>query len=201
VRDKLGKRQSRWGLVHVGAKHAALCVPTRLCAGDKLVDWNDSFRLFLVSRSPAALAELPPDAAPLVTVANFTVTRGGLEGESRSIAPRCLRILHCSSWRLLPRRAGVLQTVTTHLPGACTMEPVSPKPNSRPAARHGVEKRAARAGGAKGCADRAGEVLKKQSTLQLPVAVVGALRCSRTHTLSNPHPPRSPIQLQGHAHS
>jgi hypothetical protein len=44
------------------------------------VDWNDSFRLFLASRSAAVLSELPPDALPLLTVANFAVTRDGLEG-------------------------------------------------------------------------------------------------------------------------
>jgi hypothetical protein len=49
--------------------------------GDKSVDYHDSFRLFLLSRSPTALSDLPPAAAPLLTVANFEITRDGLEGE------------------------------------------------------------------------------------------------------------------------
>ena len=46
--------------------------------GDKVVDFNEAFRLFLVTRHPAPY--LPPDAQSLVTVANFSVTRTGLEG-------------------------------------------------------------------------------------------------------------------------
>jgi len=47
--------------------------------GDKLVDWHESFRLFLTTRN--AGIRLAPDAAPLVSVANFTTTRSGLEGQ------------------------------------------------------------------------------------------------------------------------
>eukprot|EP01028_Stygiella_incarcerata_P004192 TRINITY_DN1890_c0_g1_i5.p1 TRINITY_DN1890_c0_g1~~TRINITY_DN1890_c0_g1_i5.p1 ORF type:complete len:4092 (-),score=1034.80 TRINITY_DN1890_c0_g1_i5:737-12970(-) len=47
--------------------------------GDKLVDYNDNFRLFLVTRDSEPF--LPPDAESLVCVVNFSVTRSGLEGQ------------------------------------------------------------------------------------------------------------------------
>ncbi|KAK9815706.1 hypothetical protein WJX72_008353 [[Myrmecia] bisecta] len=47
--------------------------------GDKLVDFNDTFRLVLMTRNPAP--HLPPDVVHLITVTNFTVTRSGLEGQ------------------------------------------------------------------------------------------------------------------------
>lgn len=69
------------------------CTPQ---VGDKLVDFNESFRLFLVTRNPAPY--LPPDVQPLLTIANFTITRTGLEGErlclSQYIANRVA--LHCA---------------------------------------------------------------------------------------------------------
>jgi len=47
--------------------------------GDKVMDWNENFRMCVVTRSPSA--ELPPDAAALVVEVNFSVTRSGLEGQ------------------------------------------------------------------------------------------------------------------------
>ena len=47
--------------------------------GDKLVDFSDQFRLYLVTRN--SNIEIPPDASPLVTAVNFSVTRSGLEGQ------------------------------------------------------------------------------------------------------------------------
>ncbi|KAG2486208.1 hypothetical protein HYH03_015170 [Edaphochlamys debaryana] len=47
--------------------------------GDKATDYNDTFRLFLVTRNPDPY--LPPDARSLLAVTNFTVTRSGLEGQ------------------------------------------------------------------------------------------------------------------------
>ncbi|GLI62890.1 cytoplasmic dynein 1b heavy chain [Volvox africanus] len=47
--------------------------------GDKATDFNDTFRLFLVTRNPDPY--LPPDARSLLAVTNFTVTRSGLEGQ------------------------------------------------------------------------------------------------------------------------
>merc|ERR1719162_2112635 len=47
--------------------------------GEKVVDYNENFRLFLVTRNPHP--DLPPDTAALVTEVNFTVTRSGLEGQ------------------------------------------------------------------------------------------------------------------------
>lgn len=52
--------------------------------GDKTVDYNEGFRLFLVTRNPQP--DIPPDAAALVTVVNFTVTKSGLEGQLLGIA-------------------------------------------------------------------------------------------------------------------
>jgi len=47
--------------------------------GDKQIDYNETFRLYLVTRHPDPY--LPPDASSLVSTTNFTVTRSGLEGQ------------------------------------------------------------------------------------------------------------------------
>lgn len=47
--------------------------------GDKIVDYNSEFRLFVTTRNPAP--ELPPDAMAITTVVNFTTTRAGLSGQ------------------------------------------------------------------------------------------------------------------------
>ncbi|CAK4090165.1 unnamed protein product [Aphanomyces euteiches] len=47
--------------------------------GDKDIDYNDNFRMVLVTRNPDP--ELPPDAQAIVNVVNFTVTKSGLEGQ------------------------------------------------------------------------------------------------------------------------
>mmetsp|Transcript_8125 Transcript_8125/g.10764 ORF Transcript_8125/g.10764 Transcript_8125/m.10764 type:complete len:2280 (+) Transcript_8125:2-6841(+) len=47
--------------------------------GDKQLDFNENFRMVLVTRNPNP--DLPPDAAALVTEVNFTVTKSGLEGQ------------------------------------------------------------------------------------------------------------------------
>jgi dynein heavy chain 2 len=52
--------------------------------GDKLVDYNENFRMYLVTRNPTP--DLAPDAASLVIQINFTVTRSGLEGQLLGIA-------------------------------------------------------------------------------------------------------------------
>jgi dynein heavy chain 2, cytosolic len=52
---------------------------TRWQVGDKLVDYNEGFRMVLVTRIPDP--ELPPCAAALLCEVNFTVTRSGLEGQ------------------------------------------------------------------------------------------------------------------------
>jgi dynein heavy chain 2 len=52
--------------------------------GDKVIDYNENFQLFLVTRNPRP--DLPPDAAALVTQINFTVTRSGLEGQLLGLA-------------------------------------------------------------------------------------------------------------------
>ena len=62
----------RRDLIHQGPRYV-------VSVGDKLVDFNEGFRLFLVTRNPEP--DLPPDAAALVAQVNFTVTRSGLEGQ------------------------------------------------------------------------------------------------------------------------
>ncbi|KAJ3590901.1 hypothetical protein NHX12_008849, partial [Muraenolepis orangiensis] len=47
--------------------------------GDKLIDYNEDFRLFLATRNPAPY--IPPDAVSVVTEVNFTTTRAGLRGQ------------------------------------------------------------------------------------------------------------------------
>jgi dynein heavy chain 2 len=64
-------------LMHQGARYV-------VSVGDKVVDYNECFRMFLVTRNP--YPDLPPDAAALVSEINFTVTKGGLEGQLLGVA-------------------------------------------------------------------------------------------------------------------
>ena len=47
--------------------------------GDKTIDYNEEFRLFMTTRNPAP--EIPPDAASVVSEVNFTTTRAGLTSQ------------------------------------------------------------------------------------------------------------------------
>ncbi|XP_071951365.1 cytoplasmic dynein 2 heavy chain 1-like isoform X2 [Antedon mediterranea] len=47
--------------------------------GEKMIDYNEDFRLFLTTRHPNP--EIPPDAASIVSEINFTTTRAGLTGQ------------------------------------------------------------------------------------------------------------------------
>ena len=47
--------------------------------GDKVIDYNEDFCLFLATRNPSPF--IPPDAASVVTEVNFTTTRAGLRGQ------------------------------------------------------------------------------------------------------------------------
>ena len=47
--------------------------------GDKSVDYNDSFVLYLTTRSPQL--EIPPDTASIINLVNFTTTRAGLTSQ------------------------------------------------------------------------------------------------------------------------
>ena len=47
--------------------------------GDKTIDYNEEFRLFMTTRNPSP--EIPPDAASIVSEVNFTTTRAGLTGQ------------------------------------------------------------------------------------------------------------------------
>jgi dynein heavy chain 2, cytosolic len=51
--------------------------------GDKAIDFNENFKLFLCTRNSAI--HLPPHTESLVQVVNFTVTKSGLEGKLLSI--------------------------------------------------------------------------------------------------------------------
>ena len=47
--------------------------------GDKAIDYNESFKLFLTTRNP--LPVIPPDAASIISTVNFTTTRAGLSAQ------------------------------------------------------------------------------------------------------------------------
>lgn len=47
--------------------------------GDKTLDFNENFRLFLATRIPNP--ELPPNVMSILTTVNFTTTRAGLTGQ------------------------------------------------------------------------------------------------------------------------
>jgi len=49
--------------------------------GDKTIDYNQEFRLFLATRNPSP--EIPADAASVITEVNFTTTRAGLTSQVR----------------------------------------------------------------------------------------------------------------------
>jgi len=51
--------------------------------GEKVLDYNENFRLYLCTRNP--LIEIPPNASALVSIINYTVTLSGLEGQLLSI--------------------------------------------------------------------------------------------------------------------
>lgn len=47
--------------------------------GEKLIDYNEDFRLFMATRNPTPF--VPPDVASVMTEVNFTTTRAGLRGQ------------------------------------------------------------------------------------------------------------------------
>jgi dynein heavy chain 2, cytosolic len=47
--------------------------------GDKIVDYNSDFRLYITTRNTSL--SLPPDALAITSVVNFTTTRAGLTGQ------------------------------------------------------------------------------------------------------------------------
>ena len=57
--------------------------------GEKVIDYNEDFRLFLATRNPSPF--IPPDAASIVTEVNFTTTRAGLRGQVRRQPITCPR--------------------------------------------------------------------------------------------------------------
>jgi dynein heavy chain 2 len=67
----------RKDLMHQGPRYV-------VSVGDKIIDYNEGFRMFLVTRNPSP--DIPPDAASLLTIVNFTVTRSGLEGQLLGLA-------------------------------------------------------------------------------------------------------------------
>ena len=67
----------RKDLCHAGPRYT-------VTIGDKTNDYNESFRMYLVTRNPSP--DIPPDAESLVSIVNFTVTRSGLEGQLLGLA-------------------------------------------------------------------------------------------------------------------
>ena len=47
--------------------------------GDKAIDYNEDFRLFLTTRNP--LPDITPDAASIISEVNFTTTKAGLTAQ------------------------------------------------------------------------------------------------------------------------
>ena len=47
--------------------------------GDKQVDFNPNFRLFMTTRN--SNPDIPPDAMAIISAVNFTITRAGLKGQ------------------------------------------------------------------------------------------------------------------------
>ena len=47
--------------------------------GEKTVDYNEEFRLFMATRNPHP--DIPPDAASIISEVNFTTTTAGLRGQ------------------------------------------------------------------------------------------------------------------------
>ncbi len=47
--------------------------------GDKMIDYNESFKLYLTTRNP--LPDITPDAGGIITKVNFTTTRAGLAAQ------------------------------------------------------------------------------------------------------------------------
>jgi dynein heavy chain 2 len=62
----------RKDLWRVGARFA-------VAVGDKTVEYNENFKMFLVTRNPYPV--IPPSAASVIAPVNFTVTRSGLLGQ------------------------------------------------------------------------------------------------------------------------
>lgn len=59
--------------------------------GDKVIDYNEDFRLFLATRNPDPF--IPPDAVSVVTEVNFTTTRAGLRGQVTHSNPSAFIVL------------------------------------------------------------------------------------------------------------
>lgn len=66
----------RKDLIHQGPRW---CVQI----GDKVIDYSESFKLYLSTRDSAF--EIPPNAAAIISTVNFTVTKSGLEGQLLSV--------------------------------------------------------------------------------------------------------------------
>ena len=47
--------------------------------GEKILDYNENFHLFLATRSPES--QLPPNVSSVLAIINFTTTRAGLQGQ------------------------------------------------------------------------------------------------------------------------
>lgn len=62
--------------------------------GEKVLDYNEKFRLFLATRIPES--QLPPNVASILAIINFTTTRAGLTGQvgsDSSHSATCLTVM------------------------------------------------------------------------------------------------------------
>jgi len=66
--------------------------------GEKTVDYNEEFRLFMATRNPHP--DLPPDAASIISEVNFTTTTAGLRGQVR-VHLHLINYLHLTSGTLV----------------------------------------------------------------------------------------------------
>lgn len=55
--------------------------------GEKTVDYNEDFRLFMTTRNPHPT--IPPDTASIISEVDFTTTRAGLKGQVSSEIVSC----------------------------------------------------------------------------------------------------------------
>ena len=74
--------------------------------GEKQVDYNPSFQLFLLTRNDSP--DIPPDAADILSLINFTTTSAGLTGQLLAT------ILHHEKPELEQRKSQLLKVEEDH---------------------------------------------------------------------------------------
>ena len=77
--------------------------------GEKTIDYNENFRLFLTTRNPSP--EIPPDAASVITEVNFTTTRAGLTGQVNK--GEIIWNTYSRTWIIWPSLVGTTRIIRT----------------------------------------------------------------------------------------